>query len=230
MGISEPAVGWAQIMRPEAWLKPYLDPEFFGNEENPWNELLTPSSSRTSCTLSIRHYLHELYLQASLPGGCLQLRVKEGREFSLEPTPYSGTGGSTRLHPVMHSSSFGPTAAPSTCMFRKKGKTSWCPEFTMEINVKTTSDRQTKQGQFGQGFLAALSFLNMVAVQDPNEWWFERAGWVEGVTGKVHPWHFWGDGRVVIVQRAFRVETVFTEKIPFTETTTTEDYRLNPEH
>lgn len=56
-------------------------------------------------------------------------------------------------------------------------------------------------------------------------------GWVEGARGKVHPWWFWANSKVVLVQRAFRVEVVFTENLPFTERTKTrEEYRLNPEH
>lgn len=49
--------------------------------------------------------------------------------------------------------------------------------------------------------------------------------------GTMRPRRFWGGGRVVVVQRAFTVERVFSEKLPFTETTeTTEESRLNPEH
>lgn len=53
-------------------------------------------------------------------------------------------------------------------------------------------------------------------------------GWVEGARGKVHPWWFWANSKVVLVQRAFRVEA---ENLPFTERAKTrEEYRLNPEH
>lgn len=144
-------------------------------------------------------------------------------------------GGSTRLHPAMHSSALGHTAAPSACKLTEKRKISRCPKSSQwKSNVKPTSDRQAKQGQLGQGFLVALCFLNSspwLLLGHPNEQWFERAGWVEEGRGTMRPRRFWGGGRVVVVQRAFTVERVFTQKLPFTETTeTTEESRLNPEH
>lgn len=167
-------------MRLEAWLKPYLDPDFW-KWRKPLTWTTTPSSPRTPCTPSIRQYLHEHYLHISLYhylGNVCSYRWKEGRAFSLEPSLSREQEGAlactqrytaaVQLHPALAS-------------LGRKEKQVGVQSSQWKSNVKTTIYRQAKQGQFGQGFLAAVSFSEQspVAAVGASEWaliWESRLG------------------------------------------------------
>lgn len=84
MGISEPAVGWTQIMRLEAWLKPYLDPDFW-KQRKPLKWTTDPQLHKNilpTINKAILTWTPSSNFFIPLPRECLQLQM-EGRQGVL---------------------------------------------------------------------------------------------------------------------------------------------------